>query len=78
MGFLIVNMPKQLLKIIISLSIFLFASCEREVVEEKESEYRDPRLWPFSQVSIWNTPIGSDAKYVHARFEYGSINNLKN
>lgn len=27
---------------------------------------RDPYKWPFSRASIWNTPIGSDAKYVPA------------
>jgi hypothetical protein len=27
---------------------------------------RDPRLWPFASDSIWNMPIGSEAKYVPA------------
>lgn len=27
---------------------------------------RDPWLWPFATDSIWNTPIGSDARYVDA------------
>jgi hypothetical protein len=27
---------------------------------------RNPALWPFSQGSIWNVPIGSNAKYVDA------------
>lgn len=31
--------------------------------------YRNPWLWPFSQNSIWNQPIGSNAIYVHANFE---------
>jgi hypothetical protein len=30
---------------------------------------RDPLRWPFSQESIWNTPIGSRAKYVPADLE---------
>lgn len=30
---------------------------------------RDPLKWPFSQTSIWNMPIGSNARYVHARIE---------
>ena len=30
---------------------------------------RDPFLWPFSSDSIWNMPIGSNAKYVHAGLE---------
>jgi hypothetical protein len=25
--------------------------------------------WPFSSSSIWNTPIGSDADYVHAKIQ---------
>jgi hypothetical protein len=35
----------------------------------KAVESRDPYLWPFSQTSIWNMPIGSDARYVHALLE---------
>ena len=31
--------------------------------------YRDPWYWPFSQNSIWNQPIGSDAIYSEAYFE---------
>ena len=30
---------------------------------ETMSGERDPWLWPFSRDSIWNMPIGSDAKY---------------
>ena len=30
------------------------------------AETRDPLTWPFARDSIWNTPIGSDAKYVPA------------
>ena len=30
---------------------------------------REPFLWPFSQTSIWNTPIGSGAIYELANFE---------
>ncbi len=29
-------------------------------------ENRDPLTWPFSSTSIWNMPLGSDARYVHA------------
>jgi hypothetical protein len=32
-------------------------------------ENRDPLLWPFAITSIWNTPIGSNAKYVAAKLE---------
>jgi hypothetical protein len=27
---------------------------------------RDPYFWPFETTSIWNTPIGDGARYVHA------------
>lgn len=30
---------------------------------------RDPKIWPFTSNSIWNTPIGSGAQYVPAGFE---------
>lgn len=30
---------------------------------------RNPLKWPFSETSIWNMPIGSDAIYVHAHIE---------
>jgi chitodextrinase len=35
-----------------------------KAAEDVYAEPRDPWLWPFSQDSIWNTPIGSDAEYV--------------
>jgi len=37
--------------------------------DNKKTELRDPYLQPFSSTSIWNTPIGSNAKYVHAQIE---------
>lgn len=37
--------------------------------EENPATTRDPLKWPFSQTSIWNMPIGSDAKYIHAHIE---------
>jgi hypothetical protein len=42
--------------------------CNRTIVTES-NEIRDPYQWPFSQTSIWNMPIGSDAIYVHALIE---------
>ncbi len=36
---------------------------------ETLSGERDPWLWPFSRASIWNMPIGSDAKFVSTNFE---------
>jgi hypothetical protein len=36
------------------------------LADETFSTSRDPLKWPFSQNSIWNTPIGSDAEYLPA------------
>lgn len=36
---------------------------------QSDSTRRDPYLWPFSQKSIWNMPIGSQAEYVHAKIQ---------
>jgi hypothetical protein len=48
--------------VIITLSIPVLA-------QEKVVETRDALHWPFSQKSIWNMPIGSNARYVHAHLE---------
>jgi hypothetical protein len=34
---------------------------------------RDPLQWPYARTSIWNTPIGSDARYVPARIRSRSF-----
>ena len=34
---------------------------------------RDPYAWPFTQNSIWNTPIGSNAKYVPAEIKKATL-----
>ena len=34
-----------------------------------QTEQRDPWLWPFSRVSIWNQPIGSEAVYTPAHLQ---------
>ena len=39
------------------------------VHESGEAQLRDPYLWPFARTSIWNTPIGSGAVYVHANLK---------
>jgi hypothetical protein len=33
---------------------------------------RDPLLWPFSRDSIWNLPIGADARYVWAGIRHAT------
>ena len=37
--------------------------------DDVEQVFRDPLKWPFSQNSIWNMPIGSEAVYVHAKIQ---------
>ncbi len=37
---------------------------------ETMSGERDPWTWPFSRDSIWNMPLGSNAKYEHVGFEF--------
>ena len=39
-----------------------------EFMPEVYDGKRDPWLWPFAQDSIWNTPIGSNARYSPAGF----------
>jgi len=46
--------------------ILAFTHCSFPVDNQQE---RDPLLHPFAHTSIWNMPIGSDAKYVHAHLE---------
>ncbi|MDR2915446.1 MAG: hypothetical protein LBV74_11535 [Tannerella sp.] len=55
-------------KTAISIIALTLISCDKTVQGEQE-EFRDPYLWPFSETSIWNMPIGSDAEYVPALFE---------
>ncbi|MCD7972879.1 MAG: T9SS type A sorting domain-containing protein [Candidatus Azobacteroides sp.] len=47
----------------------LFSLCLSAQVEYTTPASRNPLKWPFSSTSIWNTPIGSDAVYVHAYIE---------
>jgi hypothetical protein len=39
------------------------------IKNQYKTEARDPYLWPFAQNSIWNMPIGSNAKYEPANLE---------
>jgi hypothetical protein len=49
------------------LAVLLFtAKC---TMLKDEPKTRDPLKWPFSQNSIWNTPIGDSAVYVAANLE---------
>ncbi|HCE56786.1 MAG TPA: hypothetical protein DER09_03055 [Prolixibacteraceae bacterium] len=36
---------------------------------QSDTTRRDPYLWPFSQQSIWNMPVGSAAEYVPAKIQ---------
>lgn len=56
-------------KLLILLSLFIISSCSL-------TAQRDPYKWPFSQTSIWNMPIGSNATYVHAHIEAAEARGL--
>ncbi len=61
-------------KTIYGLTIFILFACggkdpEKQTENLVEPGTRNPYQWPFSQTSIWNMPIGSNAVYVHARLE---------
>ena len=47
------------------------SSSEQEIQYEKYPGTRDPWLWPFAATSIWNMPIGSEAKLKPAGFQVG-------
>lgn len=50
-------------------SLLVWASClliSSFTAAQNAPASRDPWLWPFSQDSIWNRPIGSDAQYESA------------
>ena len=56
----------------------LLASCSEEpttLLTTTNVEERDPFLQPFTSTSIWNMPIGSEAKYVDAGLgpAYGTV-----
>jgi len=46
---------------------FAFISCHES--QNDTLLNRDPLKWPFSETSIWNMPIGENAKYVNAHIE---------
>jgi hypothetical protein len=54
--------------ILIFVIAFVTLSCSGKS-DEKQTNGRDPLKWPFSETSIWNMPIGSNATYVHAHLE---------
>ncbi len=50
--------------------LFLGSGCEYfDFPTTQEPQVRDLFWWPFSQASIWNTPIGTGAVYEPANFE---------
>lgn len=50
--------------------LYSYGSLSKKVDSgEVPSKTRDVKKWPFASTSIWNMPVGSDAKYVHARLE---------
>ncbi len=54
----------------------LVAQLSAQQPHEELPAFRDPLKWPFSANSIWNTPIGLDAAYVHAGIEKALLRGL--
>ena len=60
-------MPSRRLSRVLGLAAALLGlTAVALVVLPEDQRRRDPHLWPFAQDSIWNTPIGSEARYVPA------------
>src|SRR5437667_12273308 len=53
---------------------FTFASLAPKTLggNDPAASGRDPLLWPFSRDSIWNLPIGSDARYVWGGIQHAT------
>jgi hypothetical protein len=49
-----------------NLLLVIFICIGLPYTQERLSGERDPWLWPFSETSIWNMPIGSNAQFVNA------------
>ncbi|NEW81153.1 MAG: hypothetical protein GZ094_02150 [Mariniphaga sp.] len=54
---------------ILLLYTFAVAMACQGISNGNPEETRYPLKWPFSPTSIWNMPIGTEAKYVHAHIE---------
>ncbi|MFW5852163.1 MAG: hypothetical protein ACOCWB_08065, partial [Bacteroidota bacterium] len=46
--------------------LFLIVFEAQIICGQHDTTTRDPYKWPFSEKSIWNMPIGSEAIYIHA------------
>lgn len=60
---------KHQLFLYIGLLLIGLAGCSDSPAAAQTEGTRDPLLQPFSEKSIWNMPIGSDAVYTHAHLE---------
>lgn len=61
--------------------VLALVGCGYETARPLRPEYggpavRDPLQWPFAGTSIWNTPIGSSARYVAASPPFAKITYL--
>ncbi|MBC1266499.1 hypothetical protein GNF07_05375 [Trichormus variabilis FSR] len=56
----------RIFAVIISIGLTIFSTTS---ATNSQTVTRDPWLWPFSTTSIWNMPIGSDAKYIPANIQ---------
>jgi len=71
---------KSILNLLLIIIMLQFFSCNEkkaniiggDPTDTISTKTRDPLLWPFSKGSIWNMPIGSNAKYVNAQIEWSS------
>ncbi|MDA3832660.1 MAG: hypothetical protein PF495_04625, partial [Spirochaetales bacterium] len=57
------------MKKLIILSLLFVSVCIHSQIPDTRVVYE----WPFSDTSIWNMPIGSDAIYVHAQIEKATM-----
>lgn len=51
-------------------TILLVLACHADVSAQTMPASRNPLKWPFSERSIWNTPIGKNAIYVPAQMPF--------
>lgn len=64
------NAGRMVIVSIIGMCLVACSETKSKGTQDKENtEKRDPFLQPFSHLSIWNMPIGENAKYIHAQIE---------
>jgi len=61
-----INRDMRYSKFTILVMFVIYTDSFQELISQ---ETRDPQKWPFADTSIWNTPIGTGARYVHAQLQ---------